>query len=305
MLPTPFTRTSVHLAARQRAVAGMVDRTVPRMKWGTFAGALAAIILGAGACCAQQPGLPARAGHIVAVLERGHWIYVNLPDTSLPPRTRRHPGAAFRETALRTSPASFWRPSNNPAQTSHIQTLLASAAQRYHVSPRLVREVAHLESDFDPNSVSDKGALGVMQLMPETARDLGVSNPFNAAANIDGGVRYLRDLLHQFRGNVPLSLAAYNAGPAAVTHYGGVPPYPETQAYVRVITHRLRRAGWHGQKISSVQVNSQAASRHLARTGRPPLRPRQAAVPRAQLAAAHPIEVSRDPSGHLVLSNLP
>lgn len=134
-----------------------------------------------------------------------------------------------------------------PAAFAHarsISELLTAAARRYSLDPRLVREVARQESGFDPRSISDKGALGVMQLMPETARALGVTDPFNAAQNIDGGTRYLRDLLHQYRGNIRLSLAAYNAGPAAVARYGNqVPPFSETRDYVRTITRRLHTEG--------------------------------------------------------------
>jgi soluble lytic murein transglycosylase-like protein len=122
-----------------------------------------------------------------------------------------------------------------------IERLLDDAANRYRMDPNLVREVARQESGFDPRSVSNKGALGVMQLMPDTARGLGVTDAFDPAQNIDAGTHFLSDLYHQYDGNLPLTLAAYNAGPGAVARYHqAVPPYAETQDYVRVITRRYR-----------------------------------------------------------------
>ncbi|MGQ9727444.1 MAG: transglycosylase SLT domain-containing protein [Candidatus Fervidibacter sp.] len=114
-----------------------------------------------------------------------------------------------------------------------IQRLVFAMAQRYGVDPFLALAVAKAESNFNPDVVSPKGAVGVMQLMPETAKALGVSNPFDPIQNIDGGIRYLKQLIERFGGNVPLAVAAYNAGPNAVRRYGVVPPYPETQNFVR------------------------------------------------------------------------
>lgn len=111
--------------------------------------------------------------------------------------------------------------------------LIRSHAAREGVDHRLVRSVMLVESNFNPRAVSRKGARGLMQLMPGTAAQLGVKNSFDAAENIRGGVRYLAELLSTFGGDVALALAAYNAGPHAVLRHGGVPPYPETQEYLR------------------------------------------------------------------------
>lgn len=117
-----------------------------------------------------------------------------------------------------------------------INAAIDEAAKRHNVDPNLVRSVIKVESNFNPNAVSRKGAMGLMQLMPATARSLNVSNPFDPQQNVDAGVRHLRKLLDSYGGDVSLSLAAYNAGAGAVARSAGVPQFGETRNYVRRIT---------------------------------------------------------------------
>ncbi len=119
--------------------------------------------------------------------------------------------------------------------SAELDSIIDAAAQRHNVDPNLVRAVVKVESNNNPRAVSAKGAMGLMQLMPGTARSLNVSNPFDPQQNVDAGVRHLRELLDSFQGDVNLSLAAYNAGSTAVVRNHGVPPYAETRQYVRRI----------------------------------------------------------------------
>jgi soluble lytic murein transglycosylase-like protein len=123
----------------------------------------------------------------------------------------------------------------NPAEYDQI---ISSCATKYGVNPSLVKAVIHAESGYNPNAVSSKGASGLMQLMPGTARSLKVNNSFDPKDNVEGGVKYLRFLLDTFRGDVSLAVAAYNAGLNKVAKYGGIPPYNETRTYVnRVLSY--------------------------------------------------------------------
>jgi soluble lytic murein transglycosylase-like protein len=117
-----------------------------------------------------------------------------------------------------------------------IDAAIDQAASRHNVDPNLVRAVIKVESNFNPNAVSRKGAMGLMQLMPQTARQLRVSNPFDPQQNVDAGVRHLKQLMESYGGDVKLTLAAYNAGQGAVARSAGVPRFAETRNYVKRIT---------------------------------------------------------------------
>jgi soluble lytic murein transglycosylase-like protein len=152
--------------------------------------------------------------------------------------------------------------------SAQIDRYINEAAARHHVDPNLVRALVKVESNFNPHAVSSKGAMGLMQLMPATARMYAVRNPFDAAQNVDAGVRHLKGLLDNFKGDVRLSLAAYNAGEGAVQRNGGIPPYTETRNYVKRITNLM--GGDSAMHITSASL---------------------------------PIEVRRDDRGRLVISN--
>ena len=120
-----------------------------------------------------------------------------------------------------------------------LDAIFEAAALRYNVSPNLLKAIAKVESDFRPDATSKAGAMGIMQLMPGTARGLGVTDAYDPEQNIMGGAKYIRQALDQFDGDVQLALAAYNAGPNNVEKYGGIPPFNETQNYVRVVLEYL------------------------------------------------------------------
>lgn len=148
-------------------------------------------------------------------------------------------GGAFAERAPNGSQSS-----GDPAR---FDDFIFSSSNRYGVDPDLVRAVVKVESDFNEAARSHKGAQGLMQLMPDTARLHNVGNAYNPEENIEGGVRHLRLLLDLYRGDVPLTLAAYNAGAKAVEKYRGIPPYSETKEYVRRVLNYHQRYSKNGQ----------------------------------------------------------
>jgi len=126
-----------------------------------------------------------------------------------------------------------------PAPTGPFGDLIRDASEKYGVDEKLIHHVIAVESNFNPRAVSRKQAQGLMQLLPKTAARFSVADAFDPAQNIEAGTRYLKELIEKYKGDLPLVLAAYNAGPEMVERYGGVPPFAETQKYVRQITRRL------------------------------------------------------------------
>ncbi len=139
----------------------------------------------------------------------------------------------FQELIGETLPLAFKPPSEvHVSSEDRIDRLITRSAARHQVDRALVKAVVAAESNFDANAVSSAGAMGLMQLMPATAEEMGVNSPFKPSENIAGGTRYLRSMLDRYQ-DVKHALAAYNAGPRAVDRYGTIPPYPETEAYVK------------------------------------------------------------------------
>ena len=140
------------------------------------------------------------------------------------------------EKVVSTTPPAA-KPDSEPSLT--VNELVANIARRHDVEPSLVDSVIRVESNYNPNAVSSAGAMGLMQLIPSTARRFGVNNTFHPEQNIEGGVRYLKYLMQLYNGDERLALAAYNAGEGAVARYKGIPPYPETQNYVYQVGKKL------------------------------------------------------------------
>lgn len=197
-------------------------------------------------------------GQIVSYLDsNGKRVFINADS---PPSFRQAkasiaeasvmPGIAPRATQTSPSASSATQGTIQGASSAavlanreKIETMIREVSARYNVDPALVRAVIETESNWNSSAVSRKGALGLMQLVPGTARQLGVNNAFDPKQNLDGGVRYLHSLLERYNGDLDRALAAYNAGPGAVDRAGGVPRYRETREYVQKVTDSYFRPG--------------------------------------------------------------
>ncbi len=194
------------------------------------------IVLSALALVAALP-TPARAQIYAWQDSSGHWV---LSDKPKDPSARTYSVGTRASGAVAAAPTTGEFRTTKAVTASSRQTqfdsIIEQNAAAHGVSPHLVRAVIQQESAFNPRARSHKGAMGLMQLMPATAAELGVEDPYDPYENIRGGVAYLKGLLVKFEQNVELALAAYNAGPKAVEKYGAIPPYRETRDYVSRIT---------------------------------------------------------------------
>jgi transglycosylase-like protein with SLT domain len=183
--------------------------------------------------------LPVRAQLSSYVDDGGNVVYTNVVYTnpvSLPGRSTTVKSGSAANVAKAQPIANLTAIPLKPAAPAELDTLVRQTAEKHHVDPDLVRAVIATESHWDASAVSRKGALGLMQLIPGTAQQLGVGNAFDPAQNVDAGVRYLGMLLDRYNGDLSKALAAYNAGPSAVDRFGGVPNFRETRSYVQKVT---------------------------------------------------------------------
>lgn len=160
-------------------------------------------------------------------------------------------GRATSRTKVGTQPVVPGAPPSETVAPEAVDKAIDAAARRHGVDPNLVRAVVKVESNFNPRAVSRKGAMGLMQLMPYTAKSLNVGNAFDPTQNVDAGVRHLKNLLENYNGNLELSLAAYNAGSGAVSRNRGVPPYRETRDYVKKITDIYWGSGFKSRVVET------------------------------------------------------
>jgi soluble lytic murein transglycosylase-like protein len=221
---------------------------------------VAVAILAAGALAA-----PARAQIAPNIDDRGKLVYMNedSPATrhgSMMRHSPRAPRAVSAAASVFSAPAS-------DRSGDRLDRIVRAAAERHKVDPALVKAVINTESGWNSLAVSRKGAVGLMQLIPETAERYGVGNRFDAAQNVEGGTTYLRSLLDRYKGDLVKSLAAYNAGERAVDQSRGVPAYPETQRYVRRVTDAYFQPG-SGRSLTLWSPPRPAVRRELEPRGR-------------------------------------
>ena len=258
--------------------------------------------------CVQAEASAIAASITASTDDNGHKVYVN--ETVVLPSARRSASRPRQSGLVYWSPTGHrWKPvpsaniraarsaaaeinqylgrdspSSPAASLAHdrpfteqeINAAIDRAAARHNVDPSLVRAVIKVESNFNPNAVSRKGAMGLMQLMPQTAHQLKVTNPFDPDQNVDAGVRHLKQLMESYGGDVKLTLAAYNAGQGAVARSNGVPHFAETRKYVKRITELYYAGADSGTHFTGLSMNS---------------------------VSRDPVRVQRDANGVLSMSN--
>ncbi len=190
-------------------------------------------------------------GENTRLFTAGSDSYVDVPTAEI---------EGFEKDLSLPKPAEVPRPASTTAAAPDLKQVVSSASAAYRLDPDLINSVILAESGFNSRAVSRKGAQGLMQLMPGTAGGMGVTNPLDPQANVNGGTRYLRQLLERYNFDLIKALAAYNAGPLRVEQYRGVPPYRETRAYVAKIVHDYNR-----KKIAQEKADAVAAKTNRQR----------------------------------------
>jgi len=206
--------------------------------------------------------VPVAPGHSQTPIQRNSLMFWSVTEHRWKPVPSANVRAARSAAAevnrllgsTESGPAEALAPAPDFTQPN-IDSAIDQAAARHHVDPNLVRAVIKVESNFNPYAVSRKGAMGLMQLMPQTARQLNVANPFDAEENVDAGVRHLKQLMDSYGGDIKLTLAAYNAGQGAVERSAGIPRYAETRKYVKRITQLYNAAPDAGTRGLSFPVH--------------------------------------------------
>lgn len=180
-----------------------------------------------------------------------------------------------------------------PPSASGLDTIIRRYALESDLSPRLVQAVVQVESGYNVRALSSKGAIGLMQLMPDTARELGVRDPWDPAQNVRGGARYLKQQLQRFGGDLQLALAAYNAGPGAVSRYGAIPPYAETRNYVRKVLALYLK---NPPQLLRDQASGEARQRRVQRVAR---------ENKEAKARGDKVYVTRDANNRIIFTTIP